>query len=37
MPSSIVMALPVSGRAAVEKRWAALEPLLSRADAELLD
>ena len=33
----LVMAIPVSGRAAVERRWATIRPLLSRAAAELLD
>ena len=33
----LAMAIPVSGRAAVDKRWATIKPLLSRAAAELLD
>jgi hypothetical protein len=33
----LVMAIPVSGRAAVDRRWAAIKPLISRAAADLLD
>ena len=33
----LVMAIPVAGRAAVDKRWTAIRPLLSRAAADLLD
>ena len=33
----LVMAIPISGRDAVDKRWMAIKPLLSRAAAELLD
>ncbi len=33
----LVMAIPVSGSAAVEKRWTAIRPLISRAAAGLLD
>lgn len=33
----LVMAIPVSGRSAVDRRWQAIRPLLSRAAAELLD
>jgi AcrR family transcriptional regulator len=33
----LVMAIPVSGRETVDKRWTAIRPLISRAAAELLD
>ena len=33
----LVMAIPVSGRAAVEERWQAIRPILSVAAANLLD
>jgi AcrR family transcriptional regulator len=33
----LVMAIPVSGRAAVDTRWKAIKPLISRAAAEILD
>jgi AcrR family transcriptional regulator len=33
----LVMAIPVSGREAVEARWRAIRPILSGAGAELLD
>lgn len=33
----LVLAIPVSGREAVEKRWQAMKPILSKAAADLLD
>ena len=33
----LVMAIPVSGREVVDRRWAAIKPLLLEAAAELLD
>jgi AcrR family transcriptional regulator len=33
----LVMAIPVSGRDAVDRRWTMIKPLVSRAAAELLD